>query len=107
MKKIIIIDGNSLLFRAYYATSITGNIMHTKDGYPTNAIYAFSNMIRSITSSLKPGEDYIFVSFDTDKKTFRHQKMEEYKAQRKPIDEALKKQFLPSREFLDCLNLFQ
>ena len=106
MKKIIIIDGNSLLFRAYYATSITGNIMHTKDGYPTNAIYAFSNMIRSITSSLKVGEDYIFVSFDTDKKTFRHQKMEEYKAQRKPVDEALKKQFLPSREFLDCLNIF-
>ena len=47
MSKIIIIDGNSLLFRAYYATSYGGNeIMRASDGTATNAIFAFSNMIR-------------------------------------------------------------
>ena len=75
MNKIIIIDGNSLLFRAYFATSFTGNIMKTKNGIPTNAIYAFSNMLNKIISSLKSGEK-IFVSFDTGKKTFRHQILE-------------------------------
>ena len=47
MSKLIIIDGNSLLFRAYYATAYGGtdSIMRTKEGVPTNAIFAFSNMI--------------------------------------------------------------
>ena len=89
MKKLVVIDGNSLLFRAYYATSFTGNIMRRKDGFPTNAIFGFSNMINKIISSLKD-DDLLFVSFDTGKKTFRHQEMETYKAQRKPIDEDLK-----------------
>ena len=70
MKKIVIVDGNSLLFRAYFATSFTGNIMRTKDGFPTNAIFGFNNMICKIISSLKSG-DYLFVSFDTGKKTVR------------------------------------
>ena len=44
MKKVLLVDGNSLLFRAYFATSYTGNIMHTKDGVYTNAVFAFSNI---------------------------------------------------------------
>ncbi len=105
MNKIIIIDGNSLLFRAYFATSFTGNIMKTKNGIPTNAIYAFSNMLNKIISSLKSGEK-IFVSFDTGKKTFRHQILESYKAQRKPIDEELKIQIPIARELLKAMNIF-
>ena len=53
MAKLLVIDGNSLLFRAYYATSYTGNIMRTKDGVPTNALFAFGNMIHRIISSFK------------------------------------------------------
>ena len=58
MKKLVVIDGNSLLFRAYYATSFTGNIMRRKDGFPTNAIFGFTNMINKIISTLKE-EDLI------------------------------------------------
>lgn len=105
MKKLIVIDGNSLLFRAYYATSFTGNIMRRKDGFPTNAIFGFSNMITKIISSLKE-DDLLFVSFDTGKKTFRHQEMETYKAQRKPIDEDLKLQLPIARDLLKAMGVF-
>ncbi len=105
MKKLIVIDGNSLLFRAYYATSFTGNIMRRKDGFPTNAIFGFSNMINKIISSLKE-DDLLFVSFDTGKKTFRHQEMETYKAQRKPIDEDLKIQLPIARDLLKSMGVF-
>lgn len=105
MKKLVIIDGNSLLFRAYYATSFTGNIMRRKDGTPTNAIFGFANMINKIISTLKDG-DLFFVSFDTGKKTFRHQEMETYKAQRKPIDEELKIQLPIARKLLTAMGVF-
>lgn len=105
MKKLYVIDGNSLLFRAYYATSFTGNIMRTKNGIPTNAIFAFSNMISKIVTYLKP-EDALFVAFDTGKKTFRHAQLTSYKEQRKPIEEDLKVQLPIAREFLDAMNVF-
>ena len=73
MKKITIIDGNSLFFRAYYATAYPGvEIMRAQDGTPTNAIFAFSNMMNKILTDLKQG-DYLFVAFDTGKPTFRHE----------------------------------
>ncbi|MCI7788674.1 MAG: hypothetical protein MR518_04175, partial [Mollicutes bacterium] len=50
MSKTIIVDGNSLLFRAYYSTAYTGEIRRTKDGIPVNAIYAFHNRIKKIKS---------------------------------------------------------
>ena len=57
MSKLTIIDGNSLLFRAYYATAYPGQeIMKTREGIPTNAIFAFSNMINKIISTLNEGE---------------------------------------------------
>lgn len=105
MNKLLIIDGNSLLFRAYFATSFTGNIMRTKSGVPTNAIFAFSNMISKIISTLKEG-DLLFVSFDTGKKTFRHDQLESYKAQRKPIEEDLKTQLPIARELLDAYGVY-
>ena len=104
--KIIIIDGNSLLFRAFYATynEDKEKLMHSHDGTPTNAIYAFSNMIVGLLKTLKKG-DGIFVAFDAGKHTFRHQQYEGYKAQRKPLDESLKIQLPLARDLLDSLNI--
>ena len=103
MKKVLLIDGNSLLFRAYYATSYTGNIMHTKDGIYTNAIFAFSNMINKVYSLSKP--DYALVAFDARGKTFRHQEYQDYKAGRKPAPEELIMQFPLAREMIDKMGI--
>lgn len=106
MNKAYIIDGNSLLFRAYYATAYGGNeIMRTKEGIPTNAIFSFSNMLNKILQSLKPG-DALFVGFDTGKATFRHKEDETYKANRKPAPEDLKIQMPIVRELLKALDIF-
>lgn len=107
MKKITIIDGNSLLFRAYYATAYPGvEIMRSQDGTPTNAIFAFSNMINKIIGGLKEGEA-LFVAFDAGKHNFRHDALETYKANRKPAPEDLVKQFPIVRDFLRAINIYQ
>ena len=107
MPRIVIIDGNSLLFRAYYATAYPGvEIMRNQDGIPTNAIFAFSNMLNKILSDLKEGE-CLFVAFDAGKHNFRHDKLETYKANRKPAPEDLVKQFPIVREFLNALDIYQ
>lgn len=107
MPRLIIVDGNSLLFRAYYATAYPGvEIMRSHDGTPTNAIFAFSSMINKILGTMSEGES-IFVAFDTGKPTFRKEKLETYKANRKPAPEDLITQFPMSRDFLRSLNIFQ
>ena len=107
MNKIYIVDGNSLLFRAYFATYAmsNGDIMRAHDGTPTNAVFAFSNMINKMLQNLKEG-DGLFVGFDTGKATFRHKEDEKYKANRKPCPEDLKTQMPLARAFLDSLNIF-
>ena len=107
MEKIIIIDGNSLLFRAYHATAYPGvEIMRSQDGTPTNAIFAFSNMMNKIVSSLNKG-DHIMVAFDTGKPTFRNEALKTYKANRKPVPQDLIEQFPLSRDFLKAFGIFQ
>lgn len=107
MNKITIIDGNSLLFRAYYATAYPGvEIMRNQEGIPTNAIFAFSNMINKIVASLKEGE-CIFVAFDAAKHNFRHDALETYKANRKPAPKELVEQFPIARDFLKSFGVFQ
>ena len=107
MPKITIIDGNSLLFRAYFATAYPGvEIMRTQDGTPTNAIFAFSSMINKILSTLKP-EEGLMVAFDAGKDTFRKEQLESYKANRKPTPEDLVRQFPMARDFLKALGIFQ
>lgn len=105
-KKLYVIDGNSLLFRAYYATAYgdTSSIMRTKDGIPTNAIFAFANMLAKILSSFKGGES-LFVGFDADGDTFRKQEFAAYKANRKPCPEELIRQLPISRELLSSLGI--
>ena len=106
MKKMIVIDGNSLLFRAFYATSFPGApIMQTKDGQPTNAIFAFSNMILKIINDQKE-EFNLCVAFDTGKKTFRHSELETYKANRKPVPTELVSQMPLARELLKNMGVF-
>lgn len=107
MNKITIIDGNSLLFRAYYATAFPGvEIMRSSDGTPTNAIFAFSNMINKIISEVKPGEG-LFVAFDAGKHNFRHDQLQTYKANRKPAPDDLVLQFPLVRTFLKSMNIYQ
>ena len=107
MAKLTIIDGNSLLFRAYYATAYPGvEIMRNQNGVPTNAIFAFSNMMNKIVSSLKEGEG-IIVAFDAAKHNFRHDALETYKANRKPAPTDLVEQFPIARDFLKNFGIFQ
>jgi DNA polymerase-1 len=105
-RKITVIDGNSLLFRAYYATAYgdSSAIMRSKDGTPTNAIFAFANMLSKILQGFKDDEA-IFVGFDADKDTFRKEEFKDYKANRQPAPEDLKRQFPISRELLKALNI--
>lgn len=106
MAKAYVVDGNSLLFRAYYATAYGPNptIMRTKEGIPTNAVFAFANMLNKILLQLKEG-DTLFVGFDTGKKTFRHEEDKDYKANRKECPEDLKTQMPIVRELLKSLNI--
>ena len=76
MKKIILIDGNNLMFRSYYATAYTGNVMKNSKGFPTNALYGFIGMMNKIIHEEKP--EYVAVAFDIGK-NFRKQKYETYK----------------------------
>lgn len=103
MKKIILIDGNSLMFRAYYATAYTGNLMQTSSGLYTNAIYGFVNMINKVTTDHQ--FDNLFVAFDKGKKTFRHQSYDGYKGTRKPMPGEFAMQIPLIKEYLDVLQI--
>lgn len=97
MKELVMIDGNSLLYRAYYATAAMGNLMVNKDGVPTNAVYGFANMLESI---LKGNPEYLVVAFDYGKKTFRNDLFEVYKGTRSATPDELVCQFSMIREYL-------
>ena len=102
MSKIALIDGNSLMFRSYYATAYTGNLMKTKEGVYTNALFGFCNML---TKLLEDDYEYVFVAFDAGKKTFRHQQYNEYKGTRKQLPDELRVQIPIIKEYLDILNI--
>lgn len=102
MKKVILVDGNNLLFRSYYATAYTGNTMKNSKGFPTNAIYGFINMINKIISEEKP--EYIMIAFDKGK-TFRHDKYESYKDGRSETPEELKMQFPVAKQICEAMGI--
>ena len=91
MEKIILVDGNNLLFRSYYATAYNGNLMKNSKGFPTNGLFGFVNMINKIINEENPV--YMIVAFDKGK-TFRHEKFDVYKDGRSETPDALKQQFL-------------
>ena len=103
MKKMIILDGNSVMFRSYYATAYTGNLMQARSGLYTNAIYGFVNMIQHIIQT--PDMTNIFVAFDKGKKTKRHQTYADYKGGRKTTPEEFLMQIPYIKEYLDVLGI--
>lgn len=102
MSKILLIDGNSLMFRAYYATAYTGNLMQNKSGLYTNAIFGFCNMIHKL---LNENVDKVFVAFDAGKQTFRHKQFDDYKGGRKPMPSEFKVQIPYIKQYLDIMNI--
>ncbi len=103
MKKIVLIDGNNLMFRSYYATAYTGNLMKNSKGLVTNALYGFANMINKIIEEENP--EYMCVAFDVGK-SFRHREYIDYKAGRNATPEELKKQLPIARDMLDKMGIF-
>jgi len=102
MKKIVLVDGNNLLFRSYYATAYTGNIMRTSKGVPTNGLFGFVNMINKIIHEEEPL--YIMVAFDIGK-TFRHDVYGEYKGGRIETPDDLKVQFPIAKKILEAMGI--
>lgn len=102
MEKIILVDGNNLLFRSYYATAYNGNFMKNSKGFPTNALFGFSNMINKIILEEKP--TYILAAFDKGK-TFRHEKYSEYKAGRIEMPDELRVQFPIAKKLLELMGI--
>ncbi len=102
MEKILLIDGNNLIFRSYYATAYTGNVMKNSKGFPTNALFGFVNMLNKIIEEEKP--TYMMVAFDKGK-TFRHEKYADYKGGRQATPEELIMQFPLSRKICDAMGI--
>ncbi|MBQ4263027.1 MAG: DNA polymerase I [Bacilli bacterium] len=101
-KRAILIDGNNLLFRSYYATAYTGNIMRNSKGFPTNGLYGFINMLNKILKEENP--EYIMVAFDKGK-NFRQDLYKEYKDGRSETPEELKMQFPIAKEICSLLGI--
>jgi DNA polymerase I len=101
MKKLLLVDGNSMVFRAFYATIYT-RPMITSFGQPTNAVFGFANMVNKALQMLQP--DAILFAFDSGKKTFRHHQYPQYKGTRKELPQELIDQFQLIRQYLDASN---
>ena len=104
MKKLLLIDGNSMLFRAYYGTIQRGT-MQSSTGVTTNAVYGFSTMLNKAIGMIEP--THILVAFDTGDKTFRHKMYDNYKGTRKEVDPDLVSQFQLVREFIDAFPMIR
>lgn len=98
MKKLIAIDGNSLMYRAFYAIKE----MSTRDGKATNALHGFLGMLLKLAAE---SPDYMAVAFDVRGKTFRHDSFSEYKATRKPMPDELAEQMQAIKPILRAMNI--
>ena len=99
MKRLLILDGNSLLNRAFYAVPLLSN----SEGTHTNAIYGFTNMLFKMREDIKP--DYIVCTFDKKAPTFRHLEYGDYKAGRKKMPPELAEQFPIVKEMLKLFSI--
>ena len=99
MEKFVIIDGNNLMFRAFYALPQLTNFK----GEISNAVFGFTNMLTKVIKEINP--KYIAVAFDIAKKNFRHEKFAEYKGTRKPTPPELVSQFPIAKEMLNKMNI--
>ena len=99
MNKLVLIDGNSLINRAFYATPP----LTDKNGRPTNAVFGFVNMLIKVIGDINP--KYILVAFDRKEPTFRHNMYAEYKGTRKPMPEDLRPQIPLLKEVLTAMGI--
>ena len=99
MKKIVLIDGHSILNRAFYGLPVLSN----SKGVPTNAIYGFLNIMFKILEEEKP--EYLTVAFDVHAPTFRHKMFADYKGTRKPMPEELRTQVPLIKEMLQAMGI--
>ena len=97
--KLLVIDGNSIVNRAYYGMHPLNN----QEGFPTHAIYGFLNILRRIREEVDP--DGVCVAFDRKEPTFRHLAYPDYKAQRKGMPEKLAVQMPVLKQVLDAMNI--
>ncbi len=99
MKRLLILDSNSILNRAFYGV----RYLSAKDGTPTNAVYGFLNILLKLIKEQEP--DYLCAAFDVHAPTFRHKRYEGYKAQRKPMPEGLAAQMPIAKEVLRAMGI--
>ncbi|MBI2011239.1 hypothetical protein HYS91_00575 [Candidatus Daviesbacteria bacterium] len=99
MKRLVLIDGNALLHRAYHATPP----LTTSSGELVNAVYGFTSMLLRSINDLKP--DFIGIAWDEKGPTFRHQQYTQYKATRGPADDGLSSQYKRVHEVISTLNI--
>ena len=102
MKKIVLVDGNNLMFRAFYAVNTSSGFLRSKKGMPTNALFGFTNMIKKIIREENP--TYMVVAFDKGK-NFRKQEFDFYKAGRKETPSELTEQFPYARKILEAMGI--
>ena len=98
-EKFVIIDGSSLMYRAFYALPL----LETKKGQYTNAVYGFATMLFKLLETIKP--EFIVVAFDKGKITFRNEIFDQYKAHRKETPQELSMQIPLIHEFLEAMNI--
>lgn len=99
MENLVLVDGNSVLYRAFYATPY----LTTASGEPTNAVFGFVNMLLKIIADIKP--KYMLVAFDRKEPTYRHLAYAGYKAQRKPMPAELVPQVDLIKKTLDVMGI--
>jgi DNA polymerase-1 len=98
-KRLVVVDGYSLLYRAFFAT----RYLSTSDGRPTNALYGFTSMLFLLLDKVRPHA--VVVALDSPGKTFRHVEFEAYKATRRETQDELKVQLVAAREFIAALGI--
>ncbi|MGM9970125.1 MAG: DNA polymerase I [Anaeroplasma sp.] len=104
MKRIILIDGNSLMYRAFYGMQAGRDLIANSKGLYTNAIYSFARMINHL---IKSEYDNILVAFDAGKQTIRHEWMQDYKAGRAPMPDEFRMQIAYIKQFLEIMRIKQ
>ena len=102
MKKFLIIDGNNVMFRAYFATASMGNLMRNTKGFPTNMVYGFINIFNKV---IQDDYTHVAVAFDAGSKTRRHKLYKDYKAGRQVTPMELIDQIPYIMKYLDAMNV--
>jgi DNA polymerase I len=99
MNRLVLIDGNAMLHRAYHAIPV----LNTPDGKPVNAVYGFATMLFKLSQNLQPA--YMAVAFDRPKPTFRKKLFKAYQSKRPKMDDALASQIAPIHELVEAFGI--